>query len=310
MASSSTSFRPDSDAHFFRARHGAPGAFPADEPSQEHDWTFVDRDEATANTSQQGAPPPNPNPRVYGPRTCRICLEVNHPTMKPSTLPSIPGLPDRLPHVVYESTEPELGRLISPCKCKGSSRYVHEGCLRQWRMAAPSSDRNYWKCPTCGYQYRLERLQYAKLIQSLPSQIVLTIIVFVAAMFIMGFIADPIINAYLDPWGYLGWFGGYDMFEYGEALRPSDEEPLTWSEHFFKGMAGLGVLGAFKMLFTSPLTYWRSIRIGGGSNTGRRSTGRDRANDLGWFVIIIGVATTLYVSGNTRSLTRPSSDQN
>lgn len=293
MASTSANFMPDGDG--FRARHGAPGAFPVDEPGREQEWTFVDRDESGDSSTQNTAPPPNPNPRVYGPRTCRICLEVNQPTMKPSTLPSIPGLPDRLPRVVYESSEPELGRLISPCKCKGSSRYVHEGCLRQWRMAAPSSDRNYWKCPTCGYQYRLERLQYARLIQSLPSQIVLTMLVFVVAMFIMGFIADPIISAYLDPWGSLGWLGGFDTLDYASPIHPADEAPLSWSEHFFKGMAGLGVVGALKMLFTNPFGYWRSIRVGG-SNTGRRTTGRDRANDLSWVIIVVGVTTTLYVS--------------
>lgn len=29
--------------------------------------------------------------------------------------------------------ESELGRLISPCKCKGTIKYVHIECLNEWR---------------------------------------------------------------------------------------------------------------------------------------------------------------------------------
>jgi len=296
MANSSGLWPGDADG--IRNRYGAPGSFPNEpqpqQQAQDSGRTFVDHDNPSASEStSQG--PPNPDPGVYGPRTCRICLEVNHPSMIPSTIPSIPGLAPRPPRVVYESSEPELGRLISPCKCKGSSRYVHEGCLRQWRMAAPSRDRNYWKCPTCGYQYRLERLYYASMIQSLPSQVVLTILVFIVAMFITGFIADPIINTYLDPWSSLGGIIGFGDFfdEPAERLHLADEGPLNWAEHFLKGMAGLGVVGCLKVLLTSPLQFWR-FRLNGSSSSGRRSTGRDRVNDISWLVILIGVGTTLW----------------
>jgi hypothetical protein len=61
------------------------------------------------------------------------------------------------PRVVYESEEG--GRLLRPCKCKGTSKYVHEGCLQAWRHADPAyGKRNYYQCPTCGYKYRLQRL--------------------------------------------------------------------------------------------------------------------------------------------------------
>lgn len=32
-----------------------------------------------------------------------------------------------------EEEEAELGRLISPCKCRGTIKYVHVECLNQWR---------------------------------------------------------------------------------------------------------------------------------------------------------------------------------
>jgi E3 ubiquitin-protein ligase MARCH1/8 len=28
--------------------------------------------------------------------------------------------------------EPTLGKLISPCKCKGSVKFIHEECLKTW----------------------------------------------------------------------------------------------------------------------------------------------------------------------------------
>jgi hypothetical protein len=46
------------------------------------------------------------------------------------------------------------GRLFRPCRCAGTQRFIHEGCLAQWRRAVPAHRR---ACPTCGYAYRYER---------------------------------------------------------------------------------------------------------------------------------------------------------
>ena len=101
--------------------------------------------------------------RYYEPRTCRICLETVLPTFhQPSE--SLPGMLQGRPYVSYKSEE---GRLIRPCKCKGSSRYVHESCLQEWRHADPDyGKRNFWVCPTCGFRYRLERMQWGRWISS------------------------------------------------------------------------------------------------------------------------------------------------
>jgi hypothetical protein len=99
----------------------------------------------------------------WPPRQCRICLEtVNPTTHMPSE--SIPGFLQSAPNVTYED---ENGRLIRPCMCKGSSKYVHEGCLQAWRHADPSyGRRNYWQCPTCGFRYRLARLGLGRWVAS------------------------------------------------------------------------------------------------------------------------------------------------
>ena len=106
-------------------------------------------------------------------------------------------------------------------------------------------------------------------------------------IFVLGFVADPIIGLYVDPWSYMPWnswsrpsYGYYDL----------DDEPATWYEHFAKGFASMGVLGFLKVLVASPFSYFR---FGGGSR--RASTGRERAEQVSWFIILIGVATFLTV---------------
>lgn len=104
--------------------------------------------------------------KCYPPRTCRICLETVAPTYEPS-VGNLASFVNPTPSVSYISADPAAGRLIRPCKCKGSSRYVHEGCLQTWRHADPAyGKRNYWQCPTCNFRYRLERMAWASWISS------------------------------------------------------------------------------------------------------------------------------------------------
>ena len=115
----------------------------------------------TQDTNNTRSPP---RQRHYRPRTCRICFETVLPTFHPPS-ENIPGFFQGSPSVTYESEDG--GRLIRPCKCKGSSKYVHEGCLQAWRHADPGyGRRNYWQCPTCGFKYRLQRLGWGRLISS------------------------------------------------------------------------------------------------------------------------------------------------
>ncbi|KAF1945172.1 RING finger domain-containing protein [Clathrospora elynae] len=217
----------------------------------------------------------------WPPRQCRICLETVQPTFN---VPS-QSLPSFLQssNVVYED---ESGRLIRPCLCKGSSKHVHEACLQAWRHADPSyGRRNYWQCPTCGFKYRLARLGAGRFIGSVGAQIALTAIILLSVIFVLGFVADPIINLYLDPWSYLTPWSGLSGSDYSYHY---EDESSTWYEHFAKGFASMGVLGFLKVIVASPLSYFR---FGGGRT--RNNTGRDRYEQVSWFIIVIGVGTFL-----------------
>lgn len=120
------------------------------------------RNHGTPDARSAGSTPKSRS-RHYGPRTCRICLETVHPTFH-EPLPNLPEMLQGQPTVSYDS---EGGRLLRPCKCRGSSKYVHEQCLQEWRHADPAyGKRNYWNCPTCGFRYRLGRMSWANYISS------------------------------------------------------------------------------------------------------------------------------------------------
>ncbi|OKL61822.1 hypothetical protein UA08_03022 [Talaromyces atroroseus] len=258
-----------------------PGAFP--EPAQ------AEPDAAGSSQSTQDIP--HRPKRHYPPRTCRICLDTVYPTSVPES-EYLPSMLQSKPRVVYVSSDPELGRLLRPCKCKGSSRYVHEGCLQSWRHADPSyGRRNYWQCPTCRFRYRFQRVIWARWITSALAQLVLTCSILLFTIFALGFVADPIINLYLDP---VDTIVGSEFWESTHVLDlpDLDEEP-TWLEHFLKGLASLGVLSIIKAFVAlSPWRWWH-LRGSGLISNGGRTTGRSRVASINWLVVLFGVATFL-----------------
>lgn len=234
--------------------------------------------------------------RHWPPRTCRICFETVEPTFHPPS-ENVPDMFQPSPSVTYESPDPEAGRLLRPCKCKGSSKYVHEGCLQAWRHADPGyGKRNYWQCPTCGFRYRLERLQWGRWISSTTTQITLTVSIFLTALFVMGFVADPIINLYVDPYSVITSASFAKVRSTVEPIYAEDDVP-TWTEHFIKGLASLGLLGFVKVLFALSPWQWWNLRTTGIMNSGGRSgnTGRDRLASISWVVVLIGIGTFLWV---------------
>ena len=120
------------------------------------------------------------------------------------------------------------------------------------------------------------------------AQVALTVLILFLLIFVLGFVADPIIGLYVDPWSYMPW-NSWSKPSYG--YYDEDDEPSTWYEHFAKGFASMGVLGFLKVLVASPFSYFR---IGGGG--GRARTGRDRVEQVSWIIILIGVGTFLAVS--------------
>lgn len=175
---------------------------------------------------------------------------------------------------------------------EGSQKYVHEDCLRAWRRAS-SAQRNLWECPTCKYQYRLERLTWGKWASSKSLRAGVTVSILLLAIFLLGFVADPILRlGTFDPVAnFLDYtFGAYDDYEELGDWLP-DEQPDTWSWHFTRGFFALGLVGFFKSFLIARPWQWWNVRVGG-----RRRGGRDRLENINMFMVLIGVATFLIVS--------------
>lgn len=305
----STGFNPNPEWHWPKGpvaesvhptREGTspmPGLFHDESSSsQESHHPQADPARATHQQPSQGSNPTANARKHWAPRTCRICLETINPTFHPPS-ENVPGIFQPSPSVTYDSPDPEAGRLLRPCKCKGSSKYVHEGCLQAWRHADPGyGKRNYWQCPTCGFRYRLERMQWGRWISSTATQITLTISIFFIALFIMGFVADPIINLYVDPFSVIS---AAPLSKVGTRIEPifTDDDVPTWMEHFVKGLASLGLLGFVKVLFALSPWQWWNIRSSGIMRGGGQSgnTGRDRLASISWVVVLIGIGTFLWV---------------
>ena len=252
------------------------------------------RARAADNHQETHAPQPEQTPprreRRYRPRTCRICFDVVEPTIV-DEVDGIGAFLRQKPKVKYESPEGDGGRLFSPCKCKGSQKYVHEECLQAWRNAAPRNDRNSWKCPTCGFEYKLERLVWGKMLSRAWVRLSLTLSILILTVFLLGFVGDTIINLWLDPFGTIQDTvlsnGSPDGHFY-----PLDEEDEGWLDHFLKGFLSLGLLGFVKTLWTmNPIYYWMNRGRGR-----RRGGGRDRMEGLNLAIVVIGVFTFLGVS--------------
>ena len=124
----------------------------------------------------------------------------------------------------------------------------------------------------------------------------MTFLIFFVTIFILGFVAEPLIAVCMDPWGSI--FGMFSFFNwdptgyYEPDYRgyPQEEHDKSWATHFTLGFASLGLLSMAKTMLTSPIQIWfrRSGRRGGAS-------GRDRLSNLSWLMILIGAATFVYV---------------
>ncbi|KAK8039237.1 E3 ubiquitin-protein ligase MARCH4 [Apiospora rasikravindrae] len=239
-------------------------------------------------------------------RQCRFCLDYVSPRYERGIGQVFGNRPAKR---VYHSED--NGYLISPCLCKGGQRYVHEGCLQQWRYTTAGSDSQF-HCPTCKYQYQLERMTWAKRLRSPILAFGLAVLIVLLSIFLLGFVADPIISLWLDPVATVGEGIGLLGSEAEDdfPLRDLDEE--GWSVHFVKGMFSLGLLGFVKAFFAMGPWQWWNLRtsgvIGGGARR-RGGTGRDRMENINLYLVMIGVVTFFWaVWTGTRKWTQRTLD--
>ena len=128
-------------------------------------------------------------------------------------------------------------------------------------------------------------------------QLLLTVVIMLTTIFMLGFVADPIINMYLDPYDTIT--SSIPIVGRTSDYQFADEPAASWAEHFAKGLASLGLLGFVKaFLAMGPWQWWnlRNSGLIGGGHRRAGGTGRDRLENISWTVVMIGIFTFLYVS--------------
>lgn len=227
------------------------------------------------------------------------------------------------------NAEPELGRLIRPCLCKGSIRLVHVKCLQRWRTTSPSKSA-FYSCPQCHYQYRFARTRVVGIatnpvIVGGTSALIFTLLVILAS-----FVTTFFMSSFEEPtsyWGYWGIITPYDVahdlitaayrvIKDGDTFglldddlplrdfpadgpiqfpAPGRKPGLVWRfiRRFLLGLPIIGAGSIVHMLLSAPFlgpVHWLARYRG----SRRRNNSRDLAAIVVIGLILLGTARALY----------------
>ncbi|KAJ9476927.1 RING-CH-type domain-containing protein [Pseudozyma hubeiensis] len=91
-----------------------------------------------------------------------------------------------------------LGRLLSPCRCKGTMKYVHATCLDQWRAASARSS-SAVACDQCGAPYRFRKSKFVGLATSPTLLFIVSLCLFLLLIWTVGVTATFFMDIYDRP---------------------------------------------------------------------------------------------------------------
>jgi hypothetical protein len=185
-------------------------------------------------TPQSSLPPPSKTAS----RTCRICFETVSSAIDPAS-----GEPS------YGNSDCPDSRLLRPCKCSGSQRYVHESCLQSYRTHNLLQD-SYVKCPTCGYSYRLETSPLRGFITHSATQVLTTGTIVAFLIFTAGYAAIPLLSITIR---------FRQTLEYGIMLIPWYTANRGWLDHFAQGAVLVGLTGIAIWLSDVIIMLWTRV---------------------------------------------------
>jgi hypothetical protein len=103
-------------------------------------------------------------------------------------------------------------KLISPCLCKGSSKYIHEDCLYSW-ISCQTGIKNAKKCEVCKFPYSIQVKTHKKCdpkkgLAENPQFICYLGILFLVLSVMLILLYVLITKKYIDPKENIGYFIG------------------------------------------------------------------------------------------------------
>ncbi|KAF9542529.1 hypothetical protein EC957_001898 [Mortierella hygrophila] len=243
-----------------------------------------------SHTAQPAAVPLNDPP--VDERQCRICL----------------GGADE---------EDTLGRLISPCLCKGSMKYVHIECLNAWRTRSPKPESHY-KCDTCKYAFSFRRTSFARYLGHPLTVFVLTIAAFVLLVFAAGFAMKLLLYLMMDEAQEFVYPADLSDEEDLEVMRLREDIVIFKTPESLRAVFQIDkthmVFGSFFVSIIGFLQLFVSVWMGGGGGIfriggfglgggGRRRGGRgERQGEAGVggvlmiVILVFGLFKSVYMT--------------
>jgi len=236
---------------------------------------------------------------------------------------------DRKCRICLDGDDPDLGKLIKPCKCNGSIRYVHVVCLNRWRNTSTSRSA-FFQCPQCRYKYHFARtyvvgMATSPLLISFFSLNLFILLVF-AASFVGSFVLRYFDNSDFTYSSYSYWF--YDpisatqnfiayairlMDETAEStLMDSSQGNMDWSRgtpykmadtqpgiiirllrRFILGLGVVGVTGFVQWIWSMSLTSFMHLWGPRGGRRDRRNRGQSALSLIVILLVLAGAARAL-----------------
>ncbi|KAK5989297.1 hypothetical protein PT974_10810 [Cladobotryum mycophilum] len=88
------------------------------------------------------------------------------------------------------------------------------------------------------------------MLSSDAAQASLTFVIFLIGIFLLGFLADPVLNLWMDPIGTISDTASTIMRDLDDV---EEQGRISWADHFLKGFFSLGLVGLLKSgLLFSP----------------------------------------------------------
>ncbi|RIA90890.1 hypothetical protein C1645_138856 [Glomus cerebriforme] len=235
----------------------------------EHSFTEEYIDEAESSEKLPQDPNYESNDNVSEDKMCRICFS---------------GVED----------EGNLGRLISPCQCKGTMRYVHVECLNQWRLTSQKKS-SFFQCDECKYKYAFRRTTIAKFATNEFILTLVTLSFFAFCVFMGGFFAKFFLYLYPLSGDFVD-----DDEDNEDNIEPLFKEPITLATiftidylHITLGFMLVGLIGFLQLLFSlmwfGPIPSWNTFRFGSTGGSGGRGRNDGLTAIFLSVIVIVGV---------------------
>ncbi|KAF9280130.1 hypothetical protein BGZ88_012364 [Linnemannia elongata] len=244
----------------------------------------------------------------------------SHTAPQPAAVPvNDPPVDERQCRICLGGADEEdtLGRLISPCLCKGSMKYVHIECLNAWRTRSPKPESHY-KCDTCKYAFSFRRTSFARYLGHPLTVFVLTIAAFVLLVFAAGFAMKLLLYLMMDESQEFIYPADLSDEEDLEVMRLREDIVIFKTPESLRAVFQIDkthmVFGSFFVSIVGFLQLFVSVWMGGGGGIfriggfglgggGRRRGGRgERQGEAGVggvlmiVILVFGLFKSVYMT--------------